>query len=273
MSELVLTRRAMFSSGHRYWFDRLSEADNRALFGSWASPFSHGHNYILDVSVGGSIDERTGMVVNIKEIDRLIRAAVLAEFDGRSINDEIEHFREHAPTLENIASYIWSRLDGLPPSVRLRSLRLEEMPTLWVELDGADQSMKISRSYEFAASHRLHSPALSDAENIEVFGKCNNPAGHGHNYVVEVTVSGDPDPKTGMAVNLEELDRVVQREVLDRYDHRNLSEDLPEFRGRVPTSEVVAQEIWRRLESAAPGTLERVRLHETARNTFEVSRD
>jgi 6-pyruvoyltetrahydropterin/6-carboxytetrahydropterin synthase len=149
------------------------------------------------------------------------------------------------------------------------SLRLEEMPTLFGELE--NDKMTLTRSYEFAASHRLDSPALSPAENVELFGKCNNAAGHGHNYILEVTVEGQPDEKTGMMVDLEAMDSAVNESVVDRYDHKNFNEDLPEFAGKMTTSEVIAQEIFNRLQTAVPAKLNRIRLWETARNMFEVS--
>jgi 6-pyruvoyltetrahydropterin/6-carboxytetrahydropterin synthase len=266
-------RRVGFSSGHRYWLTSLTEEGNRRRFGAWASPFNHGHNYRLDVTVEGEVDPRTGMVVNIKRIDDVLKARILAEFDGRSINDEIAWFAAEPSTTENILRYIRLRLEepgALPEAVRLVALRLEEMPTLWSEWDRETDTMTLTRVYEFAASHRLHAPALSEEENLRLFGKCNNPAGHGHNYVLEVTVAGEPDPTTGMLADLGEIDGVVNREVVDRYDHRNLNEDIPEFRDRPTTSEIVAREIFDRLKPGLPN-LARVRLHETARNVFEVS--
>ena len=129
----------------------------------------------------------------------------------------------------------------------------------------------ITRTYEFAASHRLHVPSLSPEENVRLFGKCNHPHGHGHNYVLEVTVSAPTDPVTGMSVSLDELDAVVDREIVDRYDHRNLDLDVEELQGGPTTSEIVVQAIFDRLAPAVPGKLVRVRLFETARNVFEVT--
>jgi 6-pyruvoyltetrahydropterin/6-carboxytetrahydropterin synthase len=277
MPPVRLTRRVAFSSGHRYWMPHLSEVENRELFGPWASPYSHGHNYVLDVTVQGLVDPVTGMVVNIKRIDDVLKDRIVSRMDGRSLNDEVPPYDRTPPTLENILLVLWDTLsaDGsLPEEATLSSLRLEEMPTLFGELkrDGAQSLMTLTRIYEFAASHRLHCPDLSQAENDELFGKCNNPAGHGHNYVLEVTVEGEPDPRTGMMVDLSALDDAVERHVVGRYDHRNLNEDLLEFRGRNTTSEVVATEIFRTLDGNLPARLHRVRLHETARNIFEVGR-
>jgi len=216
------------------------------------------------------------MVVNIKRIDDILKTRIVSQFDGKSINDEIPAFFDRSSSLENLISYICQTLTSpnvLPVEVRLTGLRLEEMPTLSAELD-LDQDptmMTLTRSYEFAASHRLDSPLLSHQENLDLFGKCNNPAGHGHNYVLEVSVSGVPDATSGMILNLTDLDEVVSELVVDRYDHKNLNVDIPEFQGRVTTSEVVALEIFSRLQSKLPGKLQRVRLHETARNIFEVS--
>ena len=129
----------------------------------------------------------------------------------------------------------------------------------------------LTRRYAFAASHRLHSPRLSEAENRRVYGKCNNPYGHGHNYVVEVTVSGPVDPATGMVAHLTELDRFVEREVLETFDHKYLNEEMDAFRERVPTTENLCIEIYHRLWRFPGAQLERVRLEETSLNSFEYA--
>jgi 6-pyruvoyltetrahydropterin/6-carboxytetrahydropterin synthase len=138
---------------------------------------------------------------------------------------------------------------------------------------GWREEMKISltRRYGFAASHRLHSPALSEIENERVYGKCNSPYGHGHNYAVEVTVTGPVDADTGMIANLGDLDPFVQREVIEAFDYKYLNEDVPEFRAVVPTTENVCREIYRRLSKFPVARLERVRIEETSKNSFEYS--
>ena len=96
-SAVRMTRRVTFSSGHRYWLTHLTPEENHAVFGPWASPYNHGHNYVLDVTVEGSVDANTGMVVNIKRIDDVLRERIVKKFDQKSINDEVAHFRERAP--------------------------------------------------------------------------------------------------------------------------------------------------------------------------------
>ena len=127
----------------------------------------------------------------------------------------------------------------------------------------------LSRRYLFSASHRLHSEAMSAQENQETYGKCNNPYGHGHNYVVEVTVSGQVDEKTGMVCNLVDLDDFMGREVLTRFDHENLN-TLQEFSQQVPTTENLCIQIYEIVQRGFHyAHLERIRLEETMMNSFE----
>ena len=131
----------------------------------------------------------------------------------------------------------------------------------------------MTRKVEFSASHLYHNPEFSPEENRRVFGKCNNPHGHGHNYVLEVTVAGEPDPRTGMVLDLKELKEILQREILDRMDHRFLNYEVPELAGKIPTTETIAMTIWNLLEPrinhpgqaghGGQGRLHRVRLYET----------
>jgi 6-pyruvoyltetrahydropterin/6-carboxytetrahydropterin synthase len=133
--------------------------------------------------------------------------------------------------------------------------------------------VSLGRQYRFAASHRLHNEKLSADENRRLYGKCNSPYGHGHNYVLELTLTGPVDPATGMIANLGELDPFVQSRVVDAFDHKYLNEELPEFERAVPTTENLAREIFRRLESFPSAKLERVRIEETSKNSFEYCGD
>ena len=129
--------------------------------------------------------------------------------------------------------------------------------------------ISLTRRYRFAASHRLHSAALGLAENERIYGKCNSPYGHGHNYAVEVTITGPVNPDTGMIANLGDLDLFVQREVIEAFDYKYMNEDVPEFQTTVPTTENVCREIYRRLAGFSAAQLERVRIEETTKNSFE----
>lgn len=127
---------------------------------------------------------------------------------------------------------------------------------------------RVTRSYAFSAAHVLARPDWSDERNRQVYGRCANPAGHGHNYVLEVTLRGDVDPKTGRLVPLERLDRLVRERVLERLDHRFLNREVPEFEQQVPTAENIARFAWLALKGeTSPAVLDRVRLVETSNNS------
>ena len=123
----------------------------------------------------------------------------------------------------------------------------------------------LTRKAEFSASHYYWNEAWSAEENARVFGKCANRNGHGHNYTLEVTVAGEPDPVTGFVVDLKQLKDTIEREVLAAYDHRHLNLEVPEFRTAIPTTENIAVAVWRRLEGKIEGAkLYRVRVYEMA---------
>ena len=137
--------------------------------------------------------------------------------------------------------------------------------------------IRVTQKFRFSASHRLHAAELSEDANRELYGKCNNPYGHGHNYEIEVTARGPVDDMTGRAVDLRLLERLVREHVVGPLDQKSLNADVAEFQAKVPTTENLAIEIYRRLtqawRSVFPGewpVLERVRIVETARNIFEI---
>ncbi|MER3412706.1 MAG: 6-pyruvoyl tetrahydropterin synthase [Armatimonadota bacterium] len=272
-----LTRIARFSCGHRFWNPEWSDDENRRAFGQYASPYNHGHNYLLEVTVEGAVRPETGMVINIGDVKKDIVEQVVHALDRKSLNDEVPPFDRVAPNLENLIRWIANRIPA-PGGAKLCRLRLYEMQDFYAELSfdagdakGERKVLTLTRGYHFSASHRLHNPQLSDEENRELFGACNNPHGHGHNYEMEVTVGGQMDETTGMIVDIDALDEVVIREVVERYDHRNLNMELPEFADKNPTSEALLKEIWNRLEPTVPAKLVRVVLKETPRNVFEYT--
>lgn len=276
---ITLTRRVTFAMAHSDWLFGLSPEENRARFGPEACPEPYGHNYQLDVSIRGEIDARTGIVINIKDLDRIVRENIVQDFDKKYINQPNYAFNHCAVTPETLVEHMARSLaSSLPEMVALEALRLEATPQDCAEWRDREEtpepegsSMLLTRSYEFSASHRLHSAQLSEEENRELFGKCNYPHGHGHNYIVEITVAGPVDPRSGRVVSPELLDQIVNREVVDRYDHRHLNLDIPEFQDQIPSSEVVTKVIWERLHPLIPepARLYRVLLRETARNFFE----
>jgi 6-pyruvoyltetrahydropterin/6-carboxytetrahydropterin synthase len=128
----------------------------------------------------------------------------------------------------------------------------------------------VTRRMHFNAAHRVHNPALSDAENARLFGKCNNPNWHGHNYMLDVAVAGEIDERTGYVMDLAELKRIVQREVIEKVDHRNFNLEVDFMQGLIPTSENIVVACWRVLApQVAPARLKRLVLWETPNNYVE----
>ncbi len=125
----------------------------------------------------------------------------------------------------------------------------------------------VTRRAQFSAAHRLHNPKLSEEENRRIYDKCNNPSGHGHNYDVEVTVAGEPDPETGMVIDLKILKRLLQEHVIDKLDHKHLNYDVEFMQGVVPTAENIAIKIWEQIEPHIEnGKLYSVKLYESQNN-------
>jgi len=272
---ITMTRRVMFSAAHALWNSDWTPDANRAVYGTAANPEPTGHNYTLDVAVTGKIHPHTGILVNIKEIDQIVRERVVEVVNNRSLNRAVPAFRYQPVTPENLTEFIRGSLaDAMPVGVTLSGIRLEWSPLHVVEWTSKEpNTMQVTQIYEFSASHRLHSEHLSETENEELFGKCNRLNGHGHNYIFEVTVAGTPDTRTGRVIDGETLDAIVNAEIVERYDHRHLNLDIPEFQTQIPSAEIITKVIYERLADKipAPARLSRVVVRETARNIFEYS--
>ena len=270
MGTVLLTKRIEFAAAHRYHNDAWSPDRNRAVFGACNNAPGHGHNYLLEVTVAGKVDEHTGMVVNLYDLKRVLKN-VLEEFDHKHLNHDLPYFTALVPTTENLAGVLWKILVNRPEIGKLETVRLFEDEDLCAEVGAARgiQVATVTRRYEFSAAHRLHSHRLSDAENQRVFGKCHSSSGH--NYDLFVTVSGDIDGETGMVLDLRVLDQVVRQVIIERFDHRDVTQD-PAFSGRVATGEHFARLIWELLVDQIPsGRLERVKLTETRDTSFEYA--
>ena len=221
------------------------------------------------------------MVLNIKDVDAVLKTKVVRPLGGKLLDVEVGAFRDALPTPENLARFLWDECrPGFSEAGRLVRITLWPTATLRAEISTLDAPneaamLTVTRTYDFSASHRLHSKALSDEENAEIFGKCNWENGHGHNYDVEVTLAGEPDSRTGQLFDGETLDRIVEEVVLKPYDHKHLNYDTQDFRDLNPTSENVTKVVWDNLasrlsrEDMAGARLYRVAVRETARNYFE----
>jgi 6-pyruvoyltetrahydropterin/6-carboxytetrahydropterin synthase len=137
-------------------------------------------------------------------------------------------------------------------------------------MQNGEHMVYVTRKASFSAAHRLFNPAWDDTTNDRVFGKCNNPRGHGHNYDIEVTVAGNPPRETGMVIDLKKLADIVEAEIIDRVDHKHLNEDVDFMKGKIPTAENLAIAFWEILAGKiTEGKLHAIRLFESANNSVE----
>jgi 6-pyruvoyltetrahydropterin/6-carboxytetrahydropterin synthase len=270
----VITRRAAFSASHRYWLPELSAEENAARFGACSLEPGHGHNYELIVAMGGGLDA-DGMVLNLSEVKHAIREQVTAQLDFRCLNQAWPEFdlsrpEGMLPTTEALALAIWRRL---APHLPLMGLRVHETNKLWADVLGDSMEAFLTIQTHFAAAHRLARPELSPEENDAIYGKCARPHGHGHNYLLEVTVRGAIDARTGMVCDLAALQALVEELVVEPFDHTFLNKDVAHFASTVPTAENIALHIADLLSAPIAGlgaALHKVRLQESPNNAAEV---
>jgi 6-pyruvoyltetrahydropterin/6-carboxytetrahydropterin synthase len=266
--------RFAFEASHFYRLPHLSDEENAHLFGKASR--HHGHNYQVEVAY--RLTPQTPLAA-LETLAHATRQRIDAQFDHRCINLEHPAFQAQLPTTENLAVYLWRDLrEGL--NAPIEEVSVHESETLASAYAGEQATdsegvsrpvVTMTRLYTFSAAHRLYNPQLSDEENRAIYGKCANPYGHGHDYRLEITVRGVPNPITGMVMNLTELDTLVQAEVLRHLDHKHLNEETPPFDHIPPTSENLVAFIVEQLTPHLQGNarLYRVRLWETPRSYFE----
>nr|AUG32062.1 6-pyruvoyl-tetrahydropterin synthase-like protein [Paulinella longichromatophora] len=270
----VITRRATFSASHRYWLPELSETQNNNLFGPCSLIHGHGHNYELIVGMQGQLNS-DGMVLNLSEVKSAIYSEVTSQLDFRFLNEswpefDVKNPAGQLPTTEALVIAIWQRLI---PYLPLRNLRLYEQSNLWADYLGNAMETFLSIRTHFAAAHRLARPELSQDENEKIYGKCARINGHGHNYLLSVTVKGNIDPRTGMICDLNKLQSIVQTTVVESFDHSFLNKDINYFATCVPTAENIALHIADLLKlpiSKIGAHLHKIHLDESPNNAAEV---
>lgn len=263
-----LTREVRFSVD-RDWAGHIELSRPIAnSFGGWPSAVGLVPYLRLRATVAGEPDRVTGYLCNISLLDRLLRehAIPFAAERLRRLG-----WRESA---ERLLASVWERVaPECPAGGALDRLELMTTPFLSYAIEReAPEMVFLTQQFEFSAAHRLHSERLTAEQNRATFGKCNNPNGHGHNYVVEVTIGGRPDPETGVLLPLPRFERVVQQRVIDLLDHRHLNLDVEQFRALNPSVENLARVVWELLaEHVSPARLHRVRVCETPKTWADYS--
>jgi len=212
-----------------------------------SSPSGEGLAMFFELSVAlvGELAEETGFVINVVEIDKKVREAVVPFFADR-ISQRYKQGRHI--TLDEITAMLWEcheRLDGSLGKAMLSELGLMLNPLRKVEIDCEDKKMiYFSEKFEFAATHKLWNDNYSESENYEFFGKCANPAGHGHNYVIEVTIKA---PQGGDNIRIGNFEQIVDSEFVNVVDHKNLNVDVDYFADEIPSVENIAVLAWKSL--------------------------
>jgi len=240
----------------------LAAGERSNTFSAWPAMRGLGRYYELHVRCRGEVDPVTGYFINIKAIDAAVR--------GQVLTDLARIAREQGTTSAPLGQVMRTIMRGLQPALNhsVVEARLQLTPMLSLSLRSHDMDhVLIRQQYEFSAAHRLHVPKLSDQENKEVFGKCNNPSGHGHNYRIEVCVRAPINPAGGTC-DIALLDSVVNESVVQKLDHKHLNIDVPAFASLNPSVENIAKVIHGWLSQSLPAidvTLDEVSVWETGK--------
>lgn len=249
MASVLLTKRIEFAAAHRYVRPEWDDAKNRAVFGLCYNPPAHGHNYLLEATVSGEIDAKTGMVVNLFDLKRVL-LDVIEEFDHKNLNLDMPYFKDRIPTSENFAHVLWTKLAAQRDIGTLHTLRLCEDEDLYAEVTAADSPdvAAVTRRYTFNATQENH---------------------QGRDWDCYVTIRGRVDPMTGMVTDIGALDRLVEDKVVKKFDRQDLSLVL---KCQTVTGEDLVQDIWQDLAPRIiQGTLTNIRLVPSRDLVYEVS--
>lgn len=249
MASVLLTKRIEFAAAHRYIKADWDEAKNREVFGPCYNPPAHGHNYMVEVTVVGEVDPKTGMVVNLFDLKRVL-LDVLEEFDHKNLNLDMSYFTDRIPTSENLARLLWTKLEMQQDIGRLHALRLYEDEDLYAEVTAAGglDVASVTRRYSFIA--------VQDGNQ-------------GREWDCFVTVHGPINPVTGMVTDIGALNRLVQEKVVQAFDRHDLRQVLGT---QAVSGEQLVAHIWKQLiSSLVSGRLSNVRLVQSRDLFFEYA--
>ncbi len=257
-----------------YWFEfsavrqtmspHLDGEENRRLFGEAAS--IHGHNYRVRLTFRAETGLGESPLVRFDKIDNCIQS-LRSEFDHRYLNKEVAGLKGRPITTESLAGYIYERVNALMP---LHRVRLHERDDFFAEV-WDDESIFLGMQMPFSAAHRLQTASLSNSENAELYGRCNNPLGHGHRYLIETTIGGEYDKRSGTLYDFSALKRAIE-ESLRPWQDRHLDLDVDDFREMPSTGENIVRTLWPKMDNRLNHQLVRLRLWETANNRFTLRR-
>jgi 6-pyruvoyltetrahydropterin/6-carboxytetrahydropterin synthase len=253
-----------FSAARRTMSPLLSAEENARLFGPATS--IHGHNYRARLTFRSEQFEGKGPLVRYGEIDVCVRA-LRSELDHRYLNEEVVGLKKRPITTESLAEYIYERVNTMMP---LHRVRLHERANFFAEA-WQGHAIFLGLQVPFHAAHRLHTATLSDAENVRLYGKCNNPTGHGHRYLTETTIGGEYDSRSGTLYDFVAFTDAIH-ESLKPWQDRHLDLETDDFRNAPSTGENIVRALWPKIDNRVNQQLVRLRLWETANNRFTLRR-
>jgi len=252
-----------FSAARKTMSPHLSVEENTRLFGRATAP--HGHNYRCRLTFRAEQLDPKAPLVRFDEIDTCLRA-LRAELDHQYLNDLVG-LKERPMTTESLAQYLYERVNSMMP---LHRVRLHERSDFFSEVWG-DTTILLGLQMPFSAAHRLHTGTLSDAENLRLYGKCNNPTGHGHGYLTETTIGGEYDERSGTLYDFVALNDAIHQS-LKPWQDRHLDLETEDFRSAPSTGENIVRALWPKIDNRVNHQLARLRLWETANNRFTLRR-
>lgn len=257
-----------------YWFEfsaarqttspRLTPEENQKLFGVATSPFGHGHNYRARLTFQGKPNGSDLPLVRFSEMQSCLDS-LRNELDHKNLNQEVLALIDQPITTENLARHIHERVGE---KLRINRVRLHERDDFFAEhWDGGRYFLGMQ--IPFSAAHRLHTDKLGAEDNRSLYGKCNNPLGHGHRYLTEATIGGSYDERSGALMDFAAFQTAIA-EAVQPWQDKHLDLELEEFRDKPSTGENIVQALWPRFDSRLDGRLVRLRLWETANNRFTL---
>ena len=255
-----------FSAARQTMSPHLSAAENDLLFGNASSPHGHGHHYRARFTFREAVKKETQPAIPYSELGQCLES-LRTELDHKNLNHEVPGLTNCPKTTESLAEYLYQRVTKTAP---IHRVRLHEREDFFAEYwAGGDYFLGMQRA--FHAAHRLHAPSLSESENLDLYGKCNNPRGHGHRYLTEATIGGRYDEKSGTLYNFLAFRDGVERAILPWQD-KHLDRETEEFREIPSTGENIVRALWPRFDSQLDHRLARLRLWETPNNRFTLRR-
>ncbi|MEO0240718.1 MAG: 6-carboxytetrahydropterin synthase [candidate division WOR-3 bacterium] len=256
--KMLITKKFTFSASHRLYNEEWDKEKNERVFGKNIN--LHGHNFVVEVTLSGKLNEETGMIMNIDDLKETLNE-IISDFDHKNLN-ELHHFKKIQPTIENIAKILFNLIkDKLPENVKLYRIKVYESNDFWATFYGED--FEISKKIKFYASHRLFKKDLKEEENIKLFGKCANP--HGHEYNLILTFKGEIDKKTGFLIKRDEIEREIEK-IKNLLNYKDLNK-IKFFKDKNPTGENILIYLKDKIKNKK---ISKIKIYETDENIFEV---